>query len=525
MILGGHMQKDLENYKARDLQQRARAKWTSDGDDNTAFFHGSVNKRKATNAIHGLLINNEWVVKPKKVKKVVFDFFQKNFKEEMPSRPMLDCSFHRKLSEEDASFLVSKFTMEEVKQATFDCGSDRSPGPDGFNMKFIKRFWSSFEDDFEKIFNDFYESGRFTRGSASSFITLIPKIKDPEGLGDYRPINLVGIVSKLVSKVLANRLKKVTGSVISANQTAFLKDRLILDGPLILNEVLAWAKKARYKAFLLKIDFAKAYDNVNWEFVDSVMRQLGFPSRWCSWVGGILSSARSSVLVNGSPTFEFACQKGMRQGDPLSPFLFLFVMEAFSSMLRRASRVGAIRGIILPNDGPTLNHLLYADDCIIIGEWAERNIKNVALLLRCFYLCSGLKINLKKSSLFGIGVDSQEVDEMATVLNCNKGVVPFVHVGVLVGARMTRTVNWKSVFEIFDSRLALWKASMLSLGGRVTLIKSVLESIPNYYFSLFKAPMEVINGLEIIIKRFLWGGNGSVNELHWVGLPGTVSRL
>ncbi|KAJ0539673.1 putative RNA-directed DNA polymerase [Helianthus annuus] len=516
---------EVESFKAKDMKQRSRARWATDGDDNTKFFHGLVNKRKASNAIPGLLDNDVWVSKPRLVKKLVYNFFRKKFKEDQPVRPELVCSFDNLLSDEDASFLISEFSKEEIKKACFDCGSERAPGPDGFNMKFFKRFWDLFEEDFGNIFKHFFETGSFSRGVSSSFIALIPKIKDPGELGDFRPINLVGIINKVVSKVLANRLKMVIGSVISETQSAFLKERLIMDGPLILNEVLAWARKNGIELFLFKIDFAKAYDNVNWHFLSSIMQQLGFPPKWCLWIHGILSSARSSVLVNGSPTFEFSCGKGMRQGDPISPFLFLLVMEAFSSMVKKACGVGALRGVSLPKEGPVLSHLLYADDCVLIGEWARNNIKKVTLLLRCFYICSGLKINMKKSSLFGVGVAPSDIEEMADLLNCSVGSMPFLHLGILVGAKMSRVANWNFIFDIFESRLALWKASLLSIGGRVTLIKSVLECLPNYYFSLFKAPISVVNKLQGIIKRFLWGGGSSVSKLHWVAWARTSAPI
>ncbi|XP_022041758.1 uncharacterized protein LOC110944402 [Helianthus annuus] len=244
------------------------------------------------------------------------------------------------------------------------------------------------------------------------------------------------------------------------------------------------------------------------------MDQMGFPNKWCEWVFGILSSARSSVLVNGSHTFEFPCFKGIRQGDPISPFLFLIVMEGFSSMVRRASSVGTFRGIMLPNNGPTLTNLLYADDSVLIGEWSGSNIKHMALLLRCFNIVSGLQINMGKSSLMGIGVSSSQVEIMAKVLNCKKGSTPFIHLGVMVGARMTRVANWKSVMEVVESRLSLWKAATLSISGLVTLIKSVLESIPNYHLSLFKAPAAVLHGIEGIIRRSFWGGNKTLKNLH-----------
>ncbi|XP_021980827.1 uncharacterized protein LOC110876979 [Helianthus annuus] len=179
-----------------------------EGNDNTAYFHGLVNKRKASNVIPDLMVENNSLV-----------------------RPNLECSFEKKLSEEEANGLIGEFSKEEIKTAIFECGSERAPGPDG--------------------------------GCTSSFITLLPKIKEPGGFGDYHLINLTSILNKVVSKVLSNRLKKVTGSVNSVNRTAFIKDRLFLDGTLILNEVILWVKKRGSNAFLFKIDFGKAYNNVN----------------------------------------------------------------------------------------------------------------------------------------------------------------------------------------------------------------------------------------------------------------------
>ncbi|KAJ0853618.1 putative RNA-directed DNA polymerase [Helianthus annuus] len=333
---------------------------------------------------------------------------------------------------------------------------------------------------------------------------------------DYRPINLIGMISKVISKVLANRIKNVMGDVISESQTAFLKDRYILDGPLILNEVIAWLKRRSKKAFLLKIDFEKAYDNVNWGFLISILEQMGFPNRWCVWIMGILQSARSSTLVNGSPTFEFKCQKGLRQGDPLSPFLFLVVMEALSCVLNKARAIGEFQGVRLDIDGTVISHLFYADDALILGEWSDSNVIKVARILRCFYICSGLRININKSNLYGIGTSDSETNNTALVLGCKRGDFPFDYLGIRVGANMNRCCNWKKVVEVFEARLALWKAKLLSIGGRVILIKAVLESIPIYYFSLYKAPGKIIDYLERLMKKFLWSGMSDNNKIHWV---------
>ncbi|KAM0044310.1 putative RNA-directed DNA polymerase [Helianthus debilis subsp. tardiflorus] len=232
------------------------------------------------------------------------------------------------------------------------------------------------------------------------------------------------------------------------------------------------------------------------------MGQMGFPGRWCSWIKGILESARSSVLVNGSPTFEFQCHKGLRQGDPISPFLFLMVMEVLSCLVDKAGILNIFSGFQVPN-GPCVSYLLFADDAIILGEWSSENIINVVRILRVFYICSGLKININKSNLYAIGVNSVAVSNMAGIVGCQAGSFPFNYLGLAIGANMNRIANWKPVYDVFDSRLAKWKASLLSFGGKITLIKSVLECLANYYFSLYKAPVKVIKDLEAKMRNFL----------------------
>ncbi|XP_022031712.1 uncharacterized protein LOC110932763 [Helianthus annuus] len=206
----------------------------------------------------------------------------------------------------------------------------------------------------------------------------------------------------------------------------------------------------------------------------------------------------------------------MRQGDPTSLFLFVAVMEALSRLIDKAGEAGVFSGIKLPNDGPMLSHLLFADDALIIGDWEESNALHIIRISRCFHVCSGLKINLGKSNLIGIGVDGLEVEALAEVVGCKPDSLPFKYLGLKVGANMNRVNNWRPVYDIFESRRALWKSAMMFIGGRVTLIRSVLESLPNYYFSLYKAPLKVVKDLESLIKKFLWGAEGRVRLLDGI---------
>nr|KAJ0222802.1 hypothetical protein LSAT_V11C200073610 [Lactuca sativa] len=173
-------------------------------------------------------------------------------------------------------------------------------------------------------------------------------------------------------------------------------------------------------------------------------------------------------------------------------------MEGLSVALKTACNKGLFKGVLIPGNGPIISHLLYADDALFLGEWSRSNLKNLARILRCFHISSGLKVNYHKSKVFGIGVSATETVHWANLLGCAAGALPFDYLGVPVGANMNLIKNWKPIIKKIHSKLSVWKAKTLSFGGRVTLIRSVLGNLPTYYLSLFKAPMGVLEELEKI---------------------------
>ncbi|GJU48131.1 RNA-directed DNA polymerase, eukaryota, reverse transcriptase zinc-binding domain protein [Tanacetum coccineum] len=303
------------------------------------------------------------------------------------------------------------------------------------------------KNDIFDFVQEFVTSGNILIRCNSSFITLIPKVTSLILCKDYRPISLIGLQYKIIAKLLANRIAKVIEGVISVEQSAFIKGRQILDGPLVVNEVIEWYKKRKKKGLVFKVDFDKAYDSVSWDYILNVMVCMGFPAKWLNWIKGCLSSSRASILVNGSPTKEFSLERGLRQGDPLSPFLFIIAMEGLHVAMDTAMDHGLFRGMSIGLNEYRLSHLLYADDAIFLGEWDENNIKNLITILNCFYLVSGLRLNLSKSNLHGIGVTSHEVSRLANITGCAAARIPFRYLGLPVGSNMGRIQNWNEMIQ------------------------------------------------------------------------------
>lgn len=383
--------------------QKARQKWLQQGDLNTKYFHSSVAWRRVRNNFNGMPIDGQWCEDKDVVKDKVRDFFKKRFEDVFGPQVRPDNVCFNSISESDNEMLVGPFSEEEVKNAIWSCDSSTSPGLDGLNFSFIKHNWEVIKKDILLAVEDFACSGSWSRGSNASFICLIPKSDNSRSLGDFKPISLVGYLYKIVSKLLSLRLKKVLSEIIDSRQSTFLEGRGLLDNVLVANEVLEEAKRAKKSCIFFKVDYEKAYDLVKWEFIYYMLGRLGFCDKWIPWIRSCLESASKSVLVNGSPTKEFSPSKGLRQGDPLAPFLFLIVAEGLAGVSRNAESLGMIDSLEVGGKKVRVNMLQYADDTLFFCHVNSKSVFNVKAMLNCFELASGLKVNFLKSRIGGVG--------------------------------------------------------------------------------------------------------------------------
>jgi len=175
--------------------------------------------------------------------------------------------------------MVTSFTEEEVKGAVWQCEGSKSPGPDGFNFTFIRNCWDFLKSDIMEVFHLFQETGVIPKGCNASIIALVPKVSDPLSLDQFRPISLVGIFYKIVTKVLAGCMKEVLSLVINENQYAFLKNKGMLDSVLMANEVVEEVRRNWRSTLCFKVDYEKAYDSVRWDFLLDMLQRLGFHSK------------------------------------------------------------------------------------------------------------------------------------------------------------------------------------------------------------------------------------------------------
>ncbi|GJW41995.1 zinc finger, CCHC-type containing protein [Tanacetum coccineum] len=505
----------LDKIHVMDLAQKAKVKWAIEGDENSRYFHGVLNKKRSQSNIRGIMVDDKWQDNPKVIKSEFFLHFRKRFEKPSANRILIDMNFPKTISIDQQTELEGAVSKEEVKKAVWDCGSDKSPGPDGFSFGFYRKFWTCIENDVFAAVNYFFTFGDIPKGCNACFIALIPKVHDANLVKDFRPISLIGSIYKIIAKILANRLVGVLGDIVNEVQSAFISDRQILDGPFILNEVIQWCKSKKKQSLIFKVDFEKAYDSVRWDFLDDVLKKFGFGNKWRDWIQKCLRSSRGSIIINGSPTEEFQFFKGLKQGDPLSPFLFILIMESLHLSFQSVVDVGLFKGIHL-SPLVNLSHMFYADDAVFVGQWCDDNINTLVHVLECFFRASGLRINMSKSKIMGVNVGDDKIKVAASKLGCLILNTPFTYLGTKVGGNMSRVQAWTEIIDKVKSRLSNWKLKSLSIGGRLTLLKSVLGSIPIFHMSIFKVPLTVLRSLESIRCQFFNGHELKSNKSSWV---------
>ena len=513
------IQSDLWDWMKRKeifWAQKSRATWLREGDKNTRFFHVTASIRKRKNCIDSLHVNGSIIDTPIEIRRAAVDYFKTIFQEKFKNRPTLTNLNFKKISSEQANNIIAPFSDSEIDEAVASCAADKAPGPDGFNFHFIKAAWETIRGEVYTMVHRFWSSSQLPRGSNVAFIVLIPKTASPEGLKDYRPISMVGCLYKIVAKLLARRMQPVMSSIISPFQSSFVKGRQILDGALIAAELIDTYKKHRLQAAILKIDFHKAFDNVSWDFLNWALGEMGFPYQWIKWILSCVTTASASILINGSPSTPFNLQRGLRQGDPLSPFLFDIAAEVLHLMIEKSTSLNLWEGLEINPGGLKISHLQYADDTIIFCPPRIDFLTNIKNALILFHLVSGLQVNFHKSSLMGVNVEDSWLETAASRLLCKKGDLPFIYLGLPIGANIGRLSTWAPIITRMEKKLSSWKANLLSIGGRLTLIKSSLSSLPLYYMSLFPIPKSIIERLIRIQRQFLWSGRAEKKAMPLV---------
>lgn len=334
----------------------------------------------------------------------------------------------------------------------------------------------------------------------------------PESLNQLRPISCCNYIYKVISKILVLRLRGFMGGLVSHNQSAFMGGRLIQDNLIIAHEAFhALKQKSRGERenMAIKLDMSKAYDRVEWSFIEKVLLAYGFDASWVNKVMRLVTTVSYTYKVNGFLSSPIKPQRGLRQGDPLSPFLFILVADVLSLMINKAIKMGELEGFKLARDAPSLTHLMFADDALLFTEANLREVYKMLNILNVYSKNSGQRINVTKSGvIFGKYVEPRIRSNMEQIIHMQHWDNPGKYLGLPVEWGRSKVSGLTWIKERVLAKLEGWKESLLNQVGKEVLIKVVIQAISSYAMSMVRFPKTFCNSLCSMVARFWWTSLG-----------------
>ncbi|XP_056698604.1 uncharacterized protein [Spinacia oleracea] len=473
--------------------------------------------RRRKNYIHSLQDRNGLTVGDgPKLRHFISEFYLDLFEVHKPPVAQLSydwSSLHLpSLSEASKDLLMLPFSAQDIRQAMFNIADNKSPGPDGFSAAFFKLHWNVVGDHIVHAIQFFFSHGFMLKDWNRTFLILLLKVLHPDSVSQFRPIGLCNVIYKCIAKCLTHRMQSVLPSLISDTQNAFVPGRLMSDECLIAHELMSYINraKARKKFFaVVKLDMNKAYDRVRWDFLFQALQEFGFPPYWVHIIRQCITTVSYQVLVNGEPTRSFNPKCGMRQGDPLSPYLFVLCMEVFSALMRRSENDHLIQGISVCRGAPLVSQLFFADDSLLFFRVSPEVCDQVLSVLAEFSSLSGQVINYQKSFVkFSPNTPQDYRDYLASSLRLGQRPSLGPYLGVPVD---------------IARKLANFSTLHLSSATKLVVINSVLVASITHVLSVFLIPKSICDRIDSLCLRFWWRSSAASRGMSMV--PSSVIHL
>ncbi|GKB43590.1 RNA-directed DNA polymerase, eukaryota, reverse transcriptase zinc-binding domain protein [Tanacetum coccineum] len=358
-------------------------------------------------------------------------------------------------------------------------------------------------DDLCATIQEFFKSGKMLGELNTTLISLVPKCILPSKVTDYRPITCCNVVYKCISKVISNRIKVVLNELIDPNQSAFIEGRQIFDNILLAQELMCgYMSKNKVARCTFKVDVQKDYDTVSLDFLEFCLISFGFHKTMVNWIMVCLKSASFSVCINGESHGFFKAKRGLRQGDPVSLYLFTIFMEVFTLMLRRQVKNEKKFKYHWGCKELKILNLYFVDDLVMFchGDMISASVMRRALDEFC--LSSGLRPSMAKSTVYIGNVPNDVKEEIKSVMPFCEGTLPVKYLGIPLNSSMIVNNDCTVLFEKIKKRVEDWRNKALSYAGRLQLIASVLSSLNKSEGGLGIKSMKVWN--EVLMAKHLW---------------------
>lgn len=498
--------------------QKSRNDWLKHSDNNTRFFHTSTLVRRRRNKV-GFLIDDsgQRVENAEHLKILDLNFYKDLFTEDPNAGGDFLKGCFPTLGTGTKQRLGARFTLEETRNALKMMGSLKALGPDGFHPIFFKETWESTGTALHGFAQKILESGEIPSEAAEILVVLIPKEEHPTNIRSFRPISLCNVTMKVVARMVVSRLKEILGDGISSMQVAFVPGRQSCDNYIICQEVVHSLRftSAKSVGMIVKLDLEKAYNRLEWRFIEETLLDADIPVRLVQVILNMLRSSSCKLLWNGESMESFKPTRGLRQGDPLSLYIFVLCMQRLSSWIQREVSLRRWRPLKAARGGEVVSHLLFADDILLFTEATVDQVDCILDGLNKFCKASGHKINTGKSSVF---FSPNIAEDAAQNLSAKLGIKQSADLGVYLEQNVqhqghSNRANSR-LLERVRGRLDGWKSKTLSLAGRLTLAKSVINSMGVFQMQVQRLPTYAHKKLDSYVKSCVWGDSEHSKKTH-----------
>lgn len=496
-------------------KQRSKQMWLQAGNKNTKYFHATCSKRKRNNHIQRLKNENgTWVDWQSGLPEIIKNYFQLLFTTgQTHTEEVLSC-INKSISDQQNIELLGPVTEEEVKLAIFNMHPDKAPGPDGMTPAFFQKNWQVIGKDVVQVIRHFFENGAIPDHINDTNIVLIPKKKHPTSISDMRPIALCNVSMKIITKVIANRLKGVLDSVISDTQSAFLPGRSITDNIMISFEIMHYLKRKKFgkEGFMaLKLDMSKAYDRIEWKFLRDILTAMGFSDKWISLVMQCVSTVEYNIIHGEFEIGPIIPTRGLRQGDPLSPYLFVICAEGLAALIKCFEARKWVQGIKICKRAPVISHMLFADDTYLFCKADLNEAGKIKELLSTYEKASGQQVNINKSTIFySANVIEYNKQLICSELQIKEADEACKYLGLPNILGRNKTVIFSYLKDRVLNSIQNWNEKNMSKPTKEILLKMVAQVLPSYAMNVFLLPLELIRDIEKSMAKFFW--NSSKNQ-------------
>ena len=503
-------------------RQKSRDKWLVVGDNNTSFVHASVKDARQRNQVSKLVDNSgQEATSAEAMGRVAVEYFTSLFSSGVGGdlSDIFD-GFPARVTAEINQKLSREVSDVEIRDAVFGIKSSSAPGWDGLNGLFFQKYWDIIGPDITKEIKAFFSTGSFPREWNVTQLCLIPKVINPERMVDLRPISLCTVMYKIISRIFVSRLKPLLETVVLPTQSAFVPERLISDNIIIAHEVVHGLRTHRSissEFIAIKTDMSKAYDRIEWRYLEKLLTVMGFEKKFVDWIMFCVTSVTYSVLINGEEKGKIIPQRGLRQGDPLSPFLFDLCTEGLSHLLNKAESMGDIEGIKFSEDGPAIHHLFVADDSLLMVKASDEQCTEIRRILKMYEESSGQMISLAKSSItFGAKIELSRKVKVKEILGIEAEGGTSKYLGLPECFSGSKVEMLQYFQEKMKSRFHGWYGRLLSAGGKDILLKTVAMAMPVFAMLVFKLPKTTCKNLTSAMSKFWWDVQEGKSKIHWI---------